>query len=216
MNYLLPVLTIAGFIWAAAALLYQLYTAWGGGRRDFSQKSGQPLKGMVYNFTIAMLPSHKETIRLHPFAFTTGLIMHAGAFAALFTTLYILAPFTMPRLLTLVNIILLAPALPAAIILIFRRITSRLLKSINTPDDYFAIIATTVFILIALLFHLDVLNQTILLLYAILFLLYFPLGKLRHALFFFVARADYGRRLGYRGVYPVHHNSIKSMETHRK
>ena len=29
-----------------------------------------------------------------------------------------------------------------------------------------------------------------------------PLGKLRHMAFFFAARADLGRRLGYRGVYP--------------
>jgi hypothetical protein len=40
------------------------------------------------------------------------------------------------------------------------------------------------------------------LIYAGVLFLYFPLGKLRHAVFFFVARADYGRRLGYRGVYP--------------
>ena len=29
-----------------------------------------------------------------------------------------------------------------------------------------------------------------------------PAGKLRHAVFFFLARVDLGRRLGWRGVYP--------------
>ena len=38
--------------------------------------------------------------------------------------------------------------------------------------------------------------------YTGLLLVYLPLGKLRHAVFFFVARGDYGRRLGFRGVYP--------------
>ena len=38
--------------------------------------------------------------------------------------------------------------------------------------------------------------------YAALIFLYLPLGKLRHAVFFFVARGDYGWRLGHRGVYP--------------
>jgi hypothetical protein len=36
---------------------------------------------------------------------------------------------------------------------------------------------------------------------ALLFL-YIPFGKLRHMVYFFVVRADYGFRLGYRGVYP--------------
>ena len=59
---------------------------------------------MLYNFTIAMLPGHKETARLHPAEFAAGIVLHLGVFAALAEVLALLvtgvAPawFLVPRL----------------------------------------------------------------------------------------------------------------------
>ena len=97
--------------------------------------------------------------------------------------------------------------------LLFRRSVAPLLRRLNTPDDYFAVGATTLYIGLALLLHTGVVSRTVFLIYAIVFFMYFPLGKLRHALFFFAARADYGRRLGYRGLYPVPHHHDKESKT---
>ncbi len=209
MHDLLSVLTLLALLWSILALLYQWYVAWGGGRHDYSVQSGKPLTGMIYNFTIAMLPSHKETVRLHPLKFLAGVVMHIGGFVAILSTLALTVVPVLHSKVSLTAAIALGPCLVAAGYLLIRRATTPLLKRMNSPDDYCAIAATTTYIALALLLHTGILSRTVFLIYAIVFFLYFPLGKLRHALFFFVARADYGRRMGYRGVYPVGHDGSK-------
>jgi len=83
-----------------------------------------------------------------------------------------------------------------------RRTLSTDLRAMSAPDDYVAITVTCGLLALAALMGGDRDHQLTLLIYAGLFFVYFPLGKLRHAVFFFVARGNYGRRLGYRGVYP--------------
>lgn len=198
---------VVSVLWAVGSLLIQWIIVWGGGRKDHSERSGVPEKGMMYNFTVAMLPSHKETVKLHPMKFAAGVVMHTGAFIAIFSMILLLAFGTLHPVITVPGSVILSISLIAAVFLLYRRMTDKILQSINTPDDLCAIASTTVYILLALLLHIGMINASIFLLYSAIFFLYFPLGKLRHALFFFVARGDYGRRLGYRGVYPVPHKT---------
>ncbi|HPQ39094.1 MAG TPA: hypothetical protein PLV45_01860 [bacterium] len=198
---------VASIIWAVVSLLIQWVIAWGGGRKDHSERSGVPQKGMIYNFTVAMLPSHKETVRLHPMKFAAGILMHTGAFIAIFSMILLLAFGKLHPVVTVPGTVILSISLIAAVFLLYRRMTDKTLQAINTPDDVCAIVSTTVYILLALLLHIGIISASIFLFTSALFFLYFPLGKLRHALFFFVARGDYGRRLGYRGVYPVPHKA---------
>ena len=72
----------------------------------------------------------------------------------------------------------------------------------STAEDYVAILATCVLLALASLDSAGAEARLAFLIYAGLLFAYLPVGKLRHAVFFFVARADYGGRLGYRGVYP--------------
>ncbi len=72
----------------------------------------------------------------------------------------------------------------------------------SAPDDYIAILATCGLLALASGYPIDAASDVVTLIYAVLLFAYLPLGKLRHAVFFFVARGDYGRRLGRRGVYP--------------
>jgi nitrate reductase gamma subunit len=209
---LLSILTLMGFLWAITALLYQWYTAWGGGRRDFSKQSGKPIRGLIYNLTIAMLPSHKETVRLHPLKFLAGIMMHIGVFTAVLSTIVLMHIPDPSGPLSYIAAICLIFGLVAACYLLIRRITSPLLRKISSPDDHFAIIFSTAYIALSLLMHTGDLGRTTFLVFSIIYLLYFPLGKLRHALFFFVARADYGLRLGYRGLYPVSRKNHKERD----
>lgn len=187
--------------WAAVALAVQVVIARGGGRRDFSRRAGRPGSGVLYNFTIAMLPGHKETAKLHPAEFAAGLVLHIGVFAALAEVLALLvtgvAPawFLVPRLLA-------ALGAAAGLGLFVRRVRSPLLRKLSTPDDYLAVLATCGLAMLATLPFPGPASGALLLGYAALIFLYLPLGKLRHAVFFFVARGDYGWRLGHRGVYP--------------
>jgi nitrate reductase gamma subunit len=189
-------------VWAAAALIAQVIAARGGGRKDYSQRSGDPRRGMVYNFTAAMMPSHKETVKLHVLEFAAGVVMHVGVIVAIVALASaILSPPVAWRALALawpINAI----ALLAGVGLLLRRTGSSRLRVLSVPDDYLAILATCGLLAMSLLPFKESYQQVLFLIYGCVLFFYMPLGKLRHALFFFVVRGEYGRRLGYRGVFP--------------
>jgi nitrate reductase gamma subunit len=190
-------------LWAVIALAVQVLLTWGGGRREYSQRTGSPWRGVVYIFTVAMTPAHKESIRRHPAQFALGLLMHLGVILALAIAVLLLAwPEAGERALALLRPAM-AIALLAGLCLCVRRLVSKNLRVMSVPDDYLAIFATCGLLAFACFTPIDGRGgESAFLIYAGLLLLYLPLGKLRHAVFFFVARGNYGLRLGYRGVYP--------------
>ena len=90
----------------------------------------------------------------------------------------------------------------SALYLFCRRFTSENLRVMSSPDDYVASLATCGLLVITGITCMGFDNVVFCLIYSALFFFYLPFGKLRHAVFFFAARDDLGRRLGYRGVYP--------------
>jgi len=149
-----------------------------------------------------MTPAHKEAIKRHPAQFAVGLTMHIGVIVAVLAALlFLIWPPAGYRLLAFARPVV-ALALAAGIYLVVRRAFSENLRAMSAPDDYVAALATCGLLAFACLRPVDAENHAALLIYAGLLFVSLPLGKLRHAVFFFVARGDYGRRLGYRGIYP--------------
>jgi len=199
---IIKMLVCLSLLWAIVALAAQVLAARGGGRRDFSRAAGDPGRGLLYNFTAAMQPAHKESVRLYPGKFAVGLLMHLGAFAVLVgIVLLLIWPDVGRRALVLARP-LSAIALLAGLFLLVRRFFSLDLRAMSAPDDFVANFATCVLLALAIAAPRNESSEMAFLIYAVVFLVYLPLGKLRHVVFFFVARGDYGRRLGYRGVYP--------------
>jgi len=196
------IIVLLSILWAATALVYQWLKARGKGRIDYSRKAGDVVGGIFYNFTWAMLPAHKETIRLHPYLFTVGLLMHVGILLTIAYTVLI-AVFPHIKAPSLVSSPILIISILCGLFLLFRRILSVQLRSMSSFEDYFSIIMTLYFLAAAFAHENGTINTGIYLINASILYIYLPLGKLRHALFFFIARADYGARLGYRGTYPV-------------
>lgn len=197
------IIVASSVVWAAALLLWRLATVWGGGRKDYSARAGSPARGVLYNFTTAMSPAHKEAARLHPFKFTVGLVMHVGVALAVVKVLVILVK---PETLPLAPVPLggfLGLATAAALFLFVRRFFSPNLRPISVFDDYFAAFVTTLFLGAASLHEFRVVTTGAFLLIGAGATFYVPLGKLRHVLFCPVARFDLGRRLGYRGTFPA-------------
>ena len=189
--------------WAVVALAFQVVGNWAGGRHDFSVRTGSPTRGVIYSFTAAMSPAHKESIRRHPIEFGIGMLMHLGTVVALAGLLAAaIAPTrAMPWFVTARP--LLIASLLAALFLLVRRLRTPNLAIMSAADDYLAALATGGLLALATAAPIKPPATTVLfLLYGGLLLVYLPLGKLRHLVFFFVARGNYGRRLGYRGVYP--------------
>jgi hypothetical protein len=193
----------ASVLWAASALLTQFVISWGGGRKDGSVKAGSPGKGVIYNFTIVMTPARKEIVRNHPMKFVIGVFMHVGIFIAVAKLLVVLvSPGSGPLWSAALGPVIVAAGV-CALFLFARRVFNPEMRSISCFDDYAAILITLGLLGLVGLHEFGIVNGAVLLIYAAFFFFYMPLGKLRHALFFFIARADYGRRLGYRGIYPA-------------
>ncbi len=196
------VLVLLGVLWAVVALAKQLRDAHGGGRRDFSSRRGDANRGVLYNLTVAMRPGHKETVTFHPMKFGIGFLMHLGLFISLVGILLLAINPSMAYGLFSFCRPLIAAALLAGTYLFFRRIFSGSMRAMSSPDDYVGILATCGLLGVTSIWRVGPENMTVCLGYAVLLFIYLPLGKLRHAAFFFATRIDVGRRLGYRGVYP--------------
>ena len=189
-------------LWATVLLARQLLAARGAGRLDYSRATGKPGAGAKYSFTTAMMPQNKESVRLHPFKFTVGMMMHAGVGVAILGVLALIvnrdwgcAYLSLARPLIWLGLF-------SAFYLFCRRFASVNLRVMSAPDDYVASLATCGLLAITGITCTGIDNVVSCLFYSTLFFFYLPLGKLRHAVFFFAARYDLGCRLGYRGVYP--------------
>ena len=197
------IVAAASMAWAAALLLTQLLLAWGGGRRDYSARAGSPLKGVWYNFSAAMTPAHKETIRHHPFKFAVGVVLHVGVGVAWLEVLILLLWPQNPLGLSLVAASVSALSLPAGLYLLARRAVSKNLRAMSCPDDYLSALVACGLVAAAALYGFGIIAASPFLIVAAVTFFYLPLGKLRHVLFCPVSRLDLGRRLGYRGTYPA-------------
>lgn len=197
------IIVVASLIWAAALLLWQLARAWGGGRKDYAASGGSTVKGVLYNFTAAMSPGHKEVIRNHPFKFIVGMTMHVGIGLAILKVLILLVN---PKILPLAPVPLgsfLALTAAAALFLFIRRFFSPNLRKMSAFDDYLASFATLAYLTAASLHEFGLLGPGAFLLMNAAATFYIPLGKLRHVLFCPISRLDLGRRLGFRGTFPT-------------
>jgi len=165
-------------------------------------RRGDSFRGILHIFTRGMMPTHKESAHHHMFEFSVGLGFHVGAIVALAAVLLLVLLPRPPTGALHVLRPLFQITFLLGLVLLARRVWSTLLRSLSTPDDYLAIGASCGLLLLAMLAPAGDFARGALLLYATVLFIYVPLGKLRHMAFFFAARADLGRRLGYRGVYP--------------
>jgi len=86
--------------------------------------------------------------------------------------------------------------------ILIKRMTKKELRTLSNPDDYISNLLVT---LVQLMTASVLLNVRLFPVYFILvsiFLLYLPLGKLKHTLYFFAARYHLGLFYGWRGVWP--------------
>jgi hypothetical protein len=202
-SMILSAFVTVSILWAVIALAAQVLSSSRGNPRDHGRRAGSPLRGVLYNFTVAMTPAHKESVRSHPAEFGIGVVLHAGALLALLmVVLSVVRPGTGVEIAAFLRPLFVVSMLAGGVLFV-RRLRSANLRAMSAPDDYVAILATCGLLVFAAIGADGSSERIAFLIYAGLFLLYFPLGKLRHAVFFFVARGDVGRRLGYRGVYPA-------------
>lgn len=169
-------------------------------RDDIAAAKGSAVKGILYAFTVGMLPWEKESARLHWVAYVRGVIFHAGIFLGV--VFLLLTPWLniMPSVVRLTIAAVMAAATIAGLAGFWLRFHERMLRAVSTADDYASLALATLFLLSSSLCALDI--KLLPLFWAIsgITLAYTPFSKLRHFIYFFYARGFFGQMFGYRGI----------------
>lgn len=169
---------------------------------DFARAKARPTPAIAYSFLGAMSPAKKESAYLHFPTYTAGLLYHAGTFTAvvLFVPLLLDARLEGWLLWSATGLLTLSGVSGVGILL--KRIVVKKLRTLSNPDDYLsnALVTLLQFLTLSALVG-EIAGPLYFLCFSAL-VLYIPLGKLKHALYFFAARYQLGLFYGRRGVWP--------------
>jgi len=170
----------------------------------------KPKMSIIYSWGNIGMPWAMESSRKNFFLYSQFVIFHLGVVAAI--GLSFIIPYW-PSLLENSTLVLVLQILTGAACLIgvmriIRRVFSKYIRAISTPDDHFSLLLLTVWFGFA---YLAVPNdisggEGFMLTYFYLtafFLIYVPFSKISHYLYYPFTRTYLGRTFGRRGVYPV-------------
>lgn len=211
-------LALAAFAFCVVAFLCSfLHLIRLGSPKDRSQPVGKVSAGVVYSCTTAMLPQNKESAYLHLPTYTAGIIYHIGNFLALATFVWLfiasLIDFWPPLQICgtvevihqIISVILLISA-ACGICLLIKRCIKKELKAISSFDDYFSNIVCTLVQIFTIIYCLSPSFSAPYFVMVAVLMIWMPIGKIKHLLFFFMARYHLGFFYGRRGVWPPHKN----------
>ncbi len=186
----------------AASFVHALRLIRLGKPADFAPPAGEPAGAIIYSMTGAMSPAKKESAYLHMPTYTAGIIYHMGTFLAILLFFLILLNIIPTGLIgAVISAVLILSALCGAGILVKRMIKPGL-RGLSNPDDYISNILVTLFQAATVTILWMPATIPLYFVSSSLLLLYFPVGKLKHAIYFFAARYHLGVFYGSRGVWP--------------
>ncbi len=172
--------------------------------RDLAPARGSETAGVAYSFTAGMMPWAKESTRFHWVAYLRGIGFHVGIFVGL--PLLVTSPWwgLLPRVVLLgLGVALGLGALLGAAGLLMR-MREPILRAVSTADDYAAIVIVSAFLALEAAALASAAWIPAMYITSGILLAYIPLGKIRHCLYFFFARAFFGRFVGRRAVIHPH------------
>jgi hypothetical protein len=168
--------------------------------KDYSIPKDSALHGILYAFTLGMMPWAKESTRRHWVAYLRGIAFHVGIFAGLAALLaspwFDLIPLPIRALFGLGTACGAVMGVAGGIM----RLVEHDLKAISTRDDHAAVWLVSLFLAamsIALIWTAFAPAMWII---AAAMLIYAPLGKIRHCIYFYFGRLFYGIHIGRRGI----------------
>jgi len=163
---------------------------------------GNSREGVIYALGKGLLPWEKESTRRHWLIYLIGISYHlsiATGFLCLGITIFSPQPSSSPRLfLTSVLTI----GVGAGVFLFLRRVLDPKLRKLSQPDDYAANLLVDSFLFSAALTMVKLGTEAFFLVVSFCLILYIPLGKIRHCVFFLPSRFIFGRYFGRRGILP--------------
>lgn len=193
-------------IFCVVGLAYRLWRAFQHpGPGDLARARGAVGRGVVYAFTLGMLPWEKPA-RSPKFwvAYVRGVLFHLGAFAGLATLA--VSPWLgkLPLAVRIALLVSVGVGLMAGLLGLFMRLANGELRGLSIPDDYVSLILVVIFLAGAWIVLEDPSRRALFWLLSSPMLLYIPLGKIRHCVYFFLSRLYYGVSSGRLGLLEHH------------
>ena len=188
------VIFIAGVIAILVAAQRRPYDA------EAAPIKGSPSQGVLWAFTLGLAPWAKESARMHWIAYIRGVIFHIAIF--LCVAYLIATPWLaqMPESIRLALAVLFGTGALLGLAGFWIRASDPVMKILSTPDDYFALALTTLFMVSAALSAYLIEYLPAFWIISGITLAYAPFGKLRHFIYFFYARVFLGLTFGRRSV----------------
>jgi len=150
--------------------------------------------------------SKKESVYLHLPTYSAGIIYHTGTFLAIIIFFLQLTGIKFPVALEYVFSVVLIIAAASGTGILIKRIVIKKLRRLSCADDYFSNILVTIFQFMTVFLLIGDIYQSAYYIAVTLLLLYVPVGKLRHLIYFFAARYQLGYFYGWRGSWPPSKN----------
>jgi len=171
-------------------------------------------RGILYSWFIVANPTGMESYRKHWFVYAQFVVFHIGVVAAI-TMSFVIAD--VPALMDSAAVVTFFSvtiwcACGVGVLRIIRRVGSRYLRAISSPDDYFSVVLLTIWFAVAASAApygpaaKQAAGESMLITYYAVqtfFLLYVPFSKISHYLYYPFTRYYLGKSLGRRGVYPA-------------
>lgn len=169
---------------------------------DYSHKTGNVTSAVKFSFTGAMSPAKKESAFLHLPTYTAGMIYHVGTFLSVFLYFILLFGVPLPSDIRYILAGILGVTGLSGLAILIKRMLLPKLRSLSNADDYISNILATGFQLVLSVTLLFPSLMPSFFITAGILMLYLPVGKLRHAVYFFAARYHLGFFFGWRNVWP--------------
>ncbi len=197
-------MTLSAFIICMVSCLYHFFRLIHlGNPTDYSKQSGNIPTAVAYAFTKAMSPTKKESAYLHMPTYTAGILYHLGTFLSIFLFFIIILNlnFGLPTNYVLSGFLALSGISGLGILI--KRIIKKELLSLSNLDDFISNILVTSFqFATAFVLWMESGFMTYFIITTAL-LLYLPMGKLKHTIYFFAARYHLGFFFGWRNIWPI-------------
>ena len=168
--------------------------------KDRSIPKDSATKGILYAFTLGMAPWSKESTRIHMIAYLRGIAFHVGIFAGL--AAFLASPWfeTIPLIVRVVFAILTGFGAAMGVAGALMRVVEHNLRAISTPDDHASVWLVTIFLAAMTIALGATAFVPAMWVIAAAMLVYAPLGKIRHCIYFYFGRLFFGIHIGRRGI----------------